>query len=394
MNFVAFVVLFLNRTIISSKSDKDFRMKIDQLKTPAFLVDLPKLKTNIRRMQERSSKQGVRLRPHVKTHKTAEIARLQVPDKDSGITVSTLAEAQFFQRAGFDDIIYAFPITPNKLDEAADLTRRMEHFHILIDQFATAEAVATYGRDNHAGFSVFLKVDCGYHRAGVDPLSPDSIQLVDTIQSSRNMHFRGILTHAGHSYHCRNREGIVAVARQERTVMVEFAERLKKRGIVCETVSVGSTPTAVHAPGWQGVTEIRPGNYAFFDKFQADIGSCSLGEAAATVLTTVVAHYPQHNQLLIDAGALALSKDPGAVHIDDRIVYGAVAENPGLKLFSISQEHGLITAEEPIAFNDYPVGSLVQIIPNHSCLTAALFDRYHVVENNEVVDEWRPMRGW
>ena len=142
------------------------------------------------------------------------------------------------------------------------------------------------------------------------------------------------------------------------------------------------------------MTEIRPGNYALFDKFQADIGSCSLGEAAATVLTTVVAHYPQHNQLLIDAGALALSKDPGAVHIDDRIVYGAVVENPGLKLFSISQEHGLITAEEPIAFNDYPVGSLVQIIPNHSCLTAALFDRYHVVENNEVVDEWRPMRGW
>ncbi len=358
------------------------------------MVDLAKLKTNIRRMQARAAKLGVRLRPHVKTHKTAEIARLQVSDMASGITVSTLAEAHFFQRAGFEDITYAFPITPNKLDEAADLTRRLKHFHLLVDQFATAGAVSAYGRDNHVSFSVFLKVDCGYHRAGVDPTLPDSVRLVEAIQSSPQLSFKGILTHAGHSYHCRDREEITAVARQERNVMVEFAERLKKSGIVCETVSVGSTPTAVHAPGWQGVTEIRPGNYAFFDKFQADIGSCSLAEAAATVLTTVVAHYPQHNQLLIDAGALALSKDPGAVHIDDRIVYGAVTGNPGLKLFSISQEHGLITSQQPIAFNDFPVGSLIQIIPNHSCLAAALFDRYHVVEGNRVVDEWRPLRGW
>ena len=369
-------------------------MKLEDLKTPTFLVDLAKLKTNIRRMQERAVKQGVRLRPHVKTHKTAEIARLQVPDNASGITVSTLAEAHFFQKAGFEDITYAFPITPNKLGEAADLTRRLKHFHILIDQPATARAVAAFGRKSHVSFSVFLKVDCGYHRAGVDPSSPNAVQLVGAIQSSPHMRFRGTLTHAGHSYHCRNREEIIAVAQQEKDIMVAFAERLEQSGFGCETVSVGSTPTAVHAPDWRGVTEIRPGNYAFFDKFQADIGSCSPEEAAATVLTTVVSHYPQHNQLLIDAGALALSKDPGAVHIDDRIVYGAVMSSPGLKLFNISQEHGLITSEAPIAFNDFPVGSLLQIIPNHSCLTAALFDRYHVVEGNQVIDEWRPMRGW
>jgi D-serine deaminase-like pyridoxal phosphate-dependent protein len=176
--------------------------------------------------------------------------------------------------------------------------------------------------------------------------------------------------------------------------MVKFAQRLQHDGIDCGTVSVGSTPTAVHAPGWQSISEIRPGNYAFFDKFQADIGSCSLGEVAATVLTTVVAHYPQHNQMLIDAGALALSKDPGAAHLVEEIVYGTVVGNPHLKIFNISQEHGLITSQAPIDFNNFPVGGLLQIIPNHSCLTAALFDRYHVVEGNQVVDQWRPMRGW
>ena len=111
-------------------------------------------------------------------------------------------------------------------------------------------------------------------------------------------------------------------------------------------------------------------------------------------MTTVVAHYPQHNQILIDAGALALSKDPGAAHIDTEIVYGAVPGYPHLKIFSISQEHGLITSEAPIAFESFPVGSPVQIIPNHSCLTAALFPKYHVVEDYQVVDVWLPMRGW
>jgi len=369
-------------------------MDITNLMTPAFLVDLPKLKSNIRAMKERARTHGVHLRPHVKTHKTAEIARLQLPNEASGITVSTLAEASFYQKAGFDDITYAFPITPNKLNQAAELTGRLKYFHILLDQFETATAVADYGRDNNVCFSVFLKVDCGYHRAGVDPCAPESVLLAEQMQASKHIRFRGILTHAGHSYHCRNREEIIGVAQQERDVMAEFANRLKRDGIDCETVSVGSTPTAVHGPDWQGVSEIRPGNYAFFDKFQADVGSCNLEEAAATVLTTVVAHYPQHNQMLIDAGALALSKDPGAVHLDDEIVYGAVSGHPLLKVFSIAQEHGLVTSKIPIAFENFPVGSLLRIIPNHSCLTAALYDRYHVVEGNRVIDEWKPMRGW
>jgi len=112
------------------------------------------------------------------------------------------------------------------------------------------------------------------------------------------------------------------------------------------------------------------------------------------VLTTVAAHYPARNQMLIDAGALALSKDTGAAHLGGDICFGAVQNYPGLKLFSISQEHGLITSENPIAFENFPIGSLLQIVPNHSCLTAALFPTYHVIEDDQVVDEWTPMRGW
>jgi D-serine deaminase-like pyridoxal phosphate-dependent protein len=319
---------------------------------------------------------------------------MQTSEEAPGITVSTLAEARSYQNSGFQDITYAFPITANKLDEAADLTRNLKIFSILLDQPQTSAAVKAYAREHDISFNVFLKVDCGYHRAGVDPSKTESVGLARNLADSKFIRFKGILTHAGHSYHCHNPEEVIEIAKQERDVMVQFARRLQEDGITCETVSIGSTPTAVHSPGWQGIDEIRPGNYVFFDKFQNDIGSCQTGEVAATVLTTVVAHYPDHNQMLIDAGALALSKDPGADHLGNELAYGGVRGHPALRLFSISQEHGLLTADDPIVFSKFPVGSLLQIIPNHSCLTAALFPEYHVVENNRVIDCWIPMRGW
>ncbi|CAB1084113.1 low-specificity D-threonine aldolase [Olavius algarvensis Delta 1 endosymbiont] len=369
-------------------------MKLTDLKTPAFLIDFARLKDNLQLMKERAQKHAVSLRPHVKTHKTAEIAHMQTTPEAPGITVSTLAEAHFYQKSGFKDITYAFPITDNKLEEAAELTADLENFNLLLDQPQTHSAVETYGRDHGIRFKVFLKVDCGYHRSGVDPSAPAGIELARRLSESKHIDFRGILTHAGHSYHCGNPAEIIEIAEQERDVMVRFADRLQQSEITCNTVSVGSTPTAMHAPDWRGVTEIRPGNYVFFDKFQADIGSCRPRQVAATVLTTVAAHYPARNQMLIDAGALALSKDPGVDHLGQDIVFGGVVNHPALKLYSISQEHGLITSNNPIAFENFPVGSRLQIVPNHSCLTAALFPKYHVVEDNQVVDEWTPMRGW
>ncbi len=225
-------------------------------------------------MQARARKHQLKLRPHVKTHKTAEIARMQVTPEFSGITVSTLAEAEFFQKAGFEDIVYAFPITPPKLPEAARLTGINSKFSILLDHPTTLEAVEAYAKSHAVRFAVWLKVDCGYHRAGVDPASPESIRLAQRLYASEYIAFRGILTHAGHSYKCRTPDEVRSVAEQERDEMVRFAELLKKNNVSCNDISVGSTPTAVHGRSWQGVTEMRPGNYVFFDAFQADIGSC------------------------------------------------------------------------------------------------------------------------
>jgi D-serine deaminase-like pyridoxal phosphate-dependent protein len=369
-------------------------MNITQLKTPAFLVDLERVKRNAQSMIDRAKAHDVGLRPHVKTHKTAEIARLQVGEGPKSLTVSTLAEARFFKEAGFNDITYAFPVTPDKLEEAMELTRDLDCFNLLVDHHATVVALSAFGRTRGMRFSVFLKVDPGLHRAGVNPESPDSIMLAQMLHADEAIDFKGILTHGGQSYACKSREEILETAGHEREVMVRFAGILEDNGVPCPAVSAGSTPTAVLGDHWDGITELRPGNYVFFDKFQADVGTCAPDDCAATILATVASHYPDRNQMLIDAGALALSKDTGAVQFSSEITYGAVMENQDLKLVSLSQEHGLIEGRNPIPFDSHPIGSRVRIIPNHSCLAASLFSRYHIVEGVEVVDEWTPVRGW
>lgn len=369
-------------------------MHLNELRTPAFLIDLNKLKANASLMINKAKKTDVRLRPHIKTHKTVEAAKYQLGDTFSGITVSTLAEAFFYQKNGFRDITYAFPITEDKLDDAAQLTQKLEHFHISLDQYETFEKVQKYAYEHNITFSVLLIVDSGAHRDGVNPEEQRSVQLARALQEANNINFQGILTHAGQSYHCKTVSEINKVAETERDVMVQFAEKLRSSDIDCPEVSIGSTPTCVHAENWKGVTEVRPGNYIFFDKFQADIGSCTLSNCSASVLTRVVGHYPDRNLMLIDAGALALSKDEGATHILDELVYGQVRYHPELKITRLSQEHGFIESDKPIRFTNYPVGSLLEVIPNHSCLTAALFPSYRVIDNNLVVDEWKPIRGW
>lgn len=345
-------------------------------------------------MIDRAKQHGVRLRPHVKTHKTIEGARYQLGKEFSGITVSTMAEAEYFSRYGFDDITYAFPITTDKLQQCAEIAGGIRHFNIILDQQHTLRELETFAESNGILFSVYLAVDAGNHREGVQPDDDDGVDLAKSLYESEHIDFRGILTHAGQSYHCRNVEEIINVAEKERETMVLFARKLRGRGIACPDVSVGATPTCMHAQNMEGITEIRPGNYIFFDKFQSEIGTCTLEDCSAMVLTRIVGLYPALNQMIVDAGALALSKDPGADHLHDTITYGHIVDHPELSITGLSQEHGIIRSGEPIPFENFPVGSLLKIIPNHSCLTAALFPEYYVIENDQIIDQWQPVRGW
>jgi len=368
-------------------------MRIDQLPTPCALVDLDQLEHNTARMAERAHRLGVRLRPHVKTHACLEVAPLQVGDHFGGLTVSTLAEAEAFAAAGFSDLTWAVPFAPSSLREALKLGQSVERLSLLLDsEEALTDLEAALGGQGKV--PVWLKVDCGYHRAGVDPAQPESAALAARLAASEAVDFRGLLSHAGQSYACRNREELLRVAALERDVTVAFARRLRAERIEVPEVSVGSTPTLAVAEDLEGVTEVRPGNYVFFDAFQAEIGSCRADEVAFTVLTSVIGVAPERHEVLIDAGALALSKDRGAEHADPRAGHGWVADDEGRvragwRVARLSQEHGQISLPEGAGVR---WGDRLRILPAHSCLAAACFERLHVVRGREVVDEWRPLR--
>ncbi|MEX2397997.1 MAG: alanine racemase [Balneolales bacterium] len=364
------------------------------MRTPYFLIDKKKMVQNIKAMTKRAADARVNFRPHVKTHKTVEAAKLQVKGNFGGITVSTLAEAFFYSEAGFRDITYAYPITPDKFSDVQELGRRTDHFYILLDHPETLRQLEAFSIENDCRFSVFLKVDSGSSRAGVNPIEENSFLLAEAISQSRNIDFTGILSHAGHTYQCRSIEEVKEHALKEARLMESFATELERRNIPCPVISVGSTPGNVHGTCYEKINEIRPGNYVLFDKTQADIHSCTLDEVACFVMSRVIGHYPDRNRLLFDAGALALSKDQGAVHMNDRITYGHIVGHPDLNIVGLSQEHGIAEQEKVIDYSKYPIGSLLKIIPNHSCLSAALFPEYQVEENGVIVDVWKPVRGW
>jgi D-serine deaminase-like pyridoxal phosphate-dependent protein len=370
-------------------------MQFDSLRTPSLLLDIDRVQMNAARISEIAKRNGVRLRPHVKTHKCIEVARIQTAGHDGAITVSTLAEARAFAKHGFTDITYAVPIERGKFDDAIEILKSGVRLNLLTDDSDTVRDLDLAAGKASVRFDVFLKIDCGTHRVGVEPRTQEATDIPRQIADSKDLTFAGILTHAGHSYDVKTKQEILDVARHERDSMVELAETLRSVGIEVPTVSIGSTPTMTTIDHLNGIDEIRPGNYIFFDNFQATLGSCSFEDTALTVLTAVIHKDAARKKLVVDAGAIALSKDRGPVGLDPRCGYGRVLDiegnDTGLRVTGMSQEHGEIAGGDVDRFG---VGDRVRILANHSCLTAAQHSHYNVVENSEIVDRWEINRGW
>lgn len=371
---------------------------IGSLQTPSLLLDVARVRRNSAWMSEMAMRKGVRLRPHIKTHKCIEVAQIQTAGHDETITVSTLAEAKAFARHGFSDITYAVPIERGKFDDAIGILQNGVRLHLLTDDAETSRLLDEAAGRAGVKFDVFVKIDCGTHRVGVEPHTAEAVEIPRQLVDAANLNFAGILTHAGHSYNTNSKEEMLAVARHERDSMVELAERLRVQGIEVPTVSIGSTPTMSCIDHLEGIDEIRPGNYIFFDAFQATLGSCGFEDTALTVLTAVIHKDTSRRRLVVDAGAIALSKDRGPVGLDPACGYGHVLDadgnETGMRVTSLSQEHGEIDAGESDAFYRLKVGDRLRILANHSCLTAAQHSHYNVIENNQIVDRWEIHRGW
>lgn len=384
-------------------------MNLDDLPTPCLILDLDRLDRNLARMRDRAQELGVQLRPHMKTAKSADIARAALGGEAGPITVSTLAEARHFAEAGFTDITYAVGITPGKLEEAAALRQRGVALKLLTDDVAMAARLQADGAARGIRHEVLIEIDCGLGRAGLLPDAPELADLASALaagETGPGAALAGVLTHAGHSYHATDAEGIAAIAEAERQAAVQAAGRLRALGQRCDIVSVGSTPTALFARDLAGVTEMRPGNYMFFDLFQAGLGTCALTDIAVSVLAAVTGHHAGRNHLLLDAGGLALSKDTGAAEHMPSAGYGLVClpngavPLPDLAVREVHQEHGLVgrvdpgSGDRPLPFHRFPVGARLRVLPNHSCMTAAMYDRYYLVRGGQITGTWSRVNGW
>ncbi len=371
-------------------------MNIDGLITPALLVDKDKLVRNVASMADKARKSRVALRPHIKTHKCIEIANLQTEYGAQGITVSTSGEAEAFINAGFSDLTLAFPLVPYKIRHALQLAQRAS-LNVLVDHPSIITALEAECIAANQTMTVLLKVNSGYPRCGIDPAQRGSITLAQQINDASHLTFGGILTHAGHAYYSKSRAELSSIAEEEQNIMLQFTQRLQTEGLDPITVSIGATPTTTITERFQeGITEIRPGNYVFFDNTQVMLGVCELSDCALSVLASVVS--VQSDYLVIDAGASTLSKDVGASHIDPNQGYGVVLtsihdETPTqAKIVSLSHVHGKIQFDNRSSHSSFTPGDLIRIIPNHSCLTTNLFDHYYIIDGNRVTGTWQIQR--
>lgn len=375
---------------------------LSDLVTPAALIDETRMMRNISRMQARIDALGVRLRPHVKTSKCVDVARRQSGQGSRGITVSTLKEAECFLAAGFDDILYAACIPPNKIDRALALRRRGCALTVIVDSIAAARALAEVGRTNDHVFDVMIEVDSDGHRSGVNAGDGLLIDIARELTDGGAI-LKGVLTHAGSSYDLNAPETLEQLAEQERREIVAAAERLRAAGFPCPEVSVGSTPTALSATSLPGITEVRAGVYVFFDLVMANVGVCAPRDIALSVLTTVIGHQAEKGWVIVDAGWMAMSRDRGTARQVRDYGYGAVCDVQGTiiegyAVTAANQEHGIIGRNDGLPHKDiasrFPIGSLLRILPNHACATGAQHGEYQLVDGSGQISRWSRFNGW
>jgi D-serine deaminase-like pyridoxal phosphate-dependent protein len=368
------------------------------LETPRLVLDLDRLEKNCAAMRARCAALGVALRPHVKTAKSVDVARIATGGA-SPITVSTLREAEHFSAAGYRDILYAATIVPSKFAHAARIQASGADLVLATDSADVVAAASGFAMERKLTFSFVIEIDCGEHRSGLPPDGP-ILALAHAIARAPGLRLRGVMTHAGHSYDTSDPTKVVPVAAAERDAAVGAATALRAGGLSCDIVSIGSTPTVLHADHLRGVSEVRAGIYMVWDLAQLSRRMCGIEEIAVSVLASVIGHNRAGRALILDAGALALSKDIGAnKHLPDA-GYGYVCDPHTLvrlgklSVNGVHQEHGTVAVDDEAWFERLPVGSLVRVLPNHACITCAGYEAFEAVRGTTLTGRFPRVNGW
>lgn len=344
-------------------------------KKPSLIVDKLKVKHNIEKMYHKADTNHIAFRPHFKTHQSVEIGKLFKERGITKITVSSVTMAQFFANEGWNDITIAFPVNLLEIDKVNNLASEIE-LNLLVESLYSTQFLAEQLR---YATGIFIKIDTGYQRTGINPKNTTRIdEIINIINTTDKLHFKGFLTHSGHTYAANSTSEIKEIYYDS----VKQLSELKSKYINDFPeiiISYGDTPSCSIIEEFSVIDEIRPGNFVYYDVMQSNIGSCKIEEIAVTVACPVVAIHPERDELVIYGGAAHLSKE-FIIDKNGNKNYGLVVKinekawsEPILKAYvsSLSQEHGIITIHTKELSNFKP-GDLIGVLPIHSCLTADL----------------------
>lgn len=344
---------------------------LDTLLTPYAVVDRRRLEQNVTVMAARAAGLGVALRPHTKTHKTREIARLQVAAGAVGLTVATVGEAQVLAEAGFDDLFVSYPLWVDEPRRAAlrSLVDTGARVAVGCDSIEAARQLV----DLADSVELLIEVDSGHHRTGV---APEKVGPLATAARTLGLRVRGAFTFPGHAY---APDGRAAAARDEAAALAAAGEGLRAAGVTDPVLSGGSTPSVPHLAAG-AATETRPGVYVFGDAQQWELGSCRPDDIALTVHATVVSRRRGH--VVLDAGSKALGADraPWATG------FGRLLDHPEARIDQLSEHHAVVSWRS--ASSPPRLGSRVRVVPNHVCNAVNLVDRLYAVDDDGAAAAW------
>jgi len=360
-------------------------VELTDLRTPCVLVEHERLERNIDRMQTAASARGLRLRPHAKTHKSPELARVQIGRGAVGICCAKLGEAEVFADAGIEDIRLPYPLNPVNADRVLKLLDSTR-LSFIVDDAAVAKGWSDALRTAGASVDVLVKVDVGFHRCGIDPEAAGAAEMIARVAEMPGLRFRGLLSHAGHAYHASSDAETAAIAASEASLLTDLAARVRDLGVPVEEISVGATPTARFSLQQKGLTELRPGNYIYYDRTQVALGAASYEDCALTVLARVVSR-PAADRVILDSGSKTLALDQARGRSEMR-GHGAVFESLDtsvpdrtLVIERLSEEHATVRVDGTTTL---ATGDLVRILPNHACVVSNLVDGVWLVNGRQV----------
>jgi len=350
-----------------------------EITKPTLLLDKSTALRNIDHMVRKANRLNLKFRPHFKTHQSAEISEWYRNAGVTAITVSSYTMACYFAENGWDDITIAFSVNIPEIPYINELASRIK-LNVLIENKEGLEAL-NEKISWHIG--VFIKIDTGYYRTGIESSRIPLIdQLLNDIQKSPLLEFKGFLSHTGHTYQANSTNDIFSR---------HFDAILKMKNLKARyindwpeiMISIGDTPSCTLCDNFDGVDEIRPGNFVFYDLMQFKLGVCKLEDIAVRMVCPVVAVHPSRNEVVIFGGAIHFGKD-SITNIDGKQLFGKIIIQDGEKkilldernyLYSLSQEHGILRITPKDLHHSKPA-QLIEILPVHSCLTATLRKEY------------------